>query len=121
MTMKRLLILSVMLALTAVTGETRPVGPPAGAAPAMQGDTVARPLKLSRSDLQVDWAIQNFQEQGCSGEQIAGGESSGKGNFAHLGLSGIEVSAAWDVGHLLDPGTYSSFQSALPEARSRRY
>jgi hypothetical protein len=104
MTMKGLLILSLLLALTAVPGETRPAGRSAGAAPAKQSNAAERPLKLSRSDLRVDWAIQNTQEQPCSGEQIAGGASSGEGNFTHLGSSRIEVSAAWDVGHLLDPG-----------------
>ena len=66
---------------------------------------VEKPLKLSHGKLQVDWAIQNIQEQSCSNEQIAGGASSGDGNFTHLGNSGIEVSAAWDVGHQLAPGS----------------
>lgn len=104
MTMKGLLILSLLLALAAVPGETQPAGRPADAAPATHGNTGARPLELSHSKLRVDWAIQNTQEQRCSGKQIAGGASSGKGSFTHLGLSRIEVSAAWDVGNLLDPG-----------------
>ena len=65
---------------------------------------IVRPLKMTEGSLQLDWAIDRNQESSvCNGEQIAGGHSSGQGNFTHLGRSTIEVSAAWDIGHLLDP------------------
>jgi hypothetical protein len=64
---------------------------------------VDRPLKMTRGDLQLDWAIDRAHELACGGSEIAGGHSSGQGNFTHLGESMIEVSAAWDIGNLLDP------------------
>lgn len=74
-----------------------------GAAPGTYGKATEKPLKLAHGKLGVDWAVENTQELGCGGEAVAGGASSGTGNFSHLGLSAIEVSAAWDIGHLLDP------------------
>jgi len=64
---------------------------------------VDRPLKMSDAHLQLDWGITGTQELDCGGNKIAGGHSSGQGNFTHLGQSSIEVSAAWDIGHQLDP------------------
>lgn len=95
--MKSLLLVCALLPFAATPGETGP------SKSSTHGNAVARPLKLSRSDMRVDWAVENAQELACGGSKIAGGASSGEGNFTQLGLSGIRVSAAWDIGHLLDP------------------
>jgi hypothetical protein len=65
---------------------------------------VARPFKMSRSELKLEWGIVAQQEQFCTGNRIAGGSTIGKGNFTHLGLTDIEMSAAWDIDRLIsDP------------------
>lgn len=64
---------------------------------------VNEPLKLSDGHLQVDWAVDRDHERDCGGKEIAGGASSGQGNFTHIGHSTIEVSAAWDIGNQLNP------------------
>lgn len=61
----------------------------------------ARPLKLSHQQLTPVWTVSKDQELSCGGAAIAGGLVGGKGNFAHLGTSWVDVSAAWDVGNLL--------------------
>jgi hypothetical protein len=85
--------LSVLLLL----GSTFPHTAQAG------NDPITRPLKMTRGDLQLDWAIDRAHELACGGSEIAGGHSTGQGNFTHLGRSTIEVSAAWDIGNQLDP------------------
>ena len=61
----------------------------------------ARALKLNHHALALNWGITKTQEEGCGGPSIAGGELGGKGQFSHLGSSGVSVSAAWDIGHLI--------------------
>ncbi len=105
--MKSLFFVFAMLSLAITPSETGAFEGSAPSKPAIAWSThskaVARPLKLSRSDMRVDWAVENTPELACGGGKIAGGASSGEGNFTHLGLSGIRVTAAWDIGHLLDP------------------
>jgi hypothetical protein len=62
-----------------------------------------RPLKLSRSDLQLVWGITAPDEQACGGGRIAGGYIEGSLNLSHLGRSSIEMSAAWDIDQLITP------------------
>jgi hypothetical protein len=62
---------------------------------------VERPFKMSRSNIHLEWAVIAPQEQICSGKRIAGGSTVGKGNFTHLGLAEIEMSAAWDIDRLI--------------------
>lgn len=69
-----------------------------------KGEDVEKPFKMSRPDLSLDWAIEAAPEEGCSGIEFAGGKISGDGNFTHLGRSTIDMSAAWDIGNLLDAG-----------------
>jgi hypothetical protein len=63
---------------------------------------IERPLKMNRADLLLEWAVVAPQEQFCSGNRIAGGSTLGMGNFTHLGLTKIEMSAAWDIDRLID-------------------
>lgn len=60
-----------------------------------------RPFELTTGQLTPVWAISRDQELGCGGSEIAGGESSGEGNFAELGRLTINVSVAWNIGNLL--------------------
>jgi hypothetical protein len=61
----------------------------------------ARPLKLNHHQMSPVWTVSKDQELACGGAAIAGGEVGGKGNFTHLGESSVDVSAAWDIGHLI--------------------
>jgi len=67
----------------------------------------ARPLALNHQDLEVPWAVAGAQEAKCepTGAKITGAMISGKGNFSHLGQTTVSTSLAWDIGHLLSPGT----------------
>jgi len=87
------LLLSLPLVMV---GRLSPAAEPAN-------NPVQRPLKLTHGKLQVEWAIDRHHELACGGDAIAGGLSSGAGTFTQLGKSKMEVSAAWDIGHLLDP------------------
>lgn len=67
----------------------------------------AKPMKLNHHALTPVWTVSKDQELGCGGTAVAGGLVGGKGNFTHLGESSVEVSAAWDVGNLIQtPARY---------------
>lgn len=111
--MKRMPLIPLLVALAFGCSEiTRPVEPDlsqegqrsAAEVAAKKGKQVERPFKMSRSDLDLTWGIERDQELACGGDEIAGGEISGAGTFTHLGRSTIEMSSAWDIGNLLDPG-----------------
>jgi hypothetical protein len=60
-----------------------------------------RPLQLNHQALAPVWTVSKDQEIGCGAPASAGGDVGGKASFSHLGQSWVEVSAAWDVAHLL--------------------
>jgi hypothetical protein len=62
-----------------------------------------RPFKMSRGDLSLRWAVVVPQEVSCGGSRVAGGAITGRGNFTHLGVSTIRMSAAWDIARLVTP------------------
>jgi hypothetical protein len=64
--------------------------------------SVERPLKMNRANLSLEWGVVADQEQFCIGNRIAGGSTVGMGNFTHLGLTKMEMSAAWDIDRLID-------------------
>lgn len=66
-------------------------------------DVEERPFVLGSSDFEVDWGVTRDQELACDGEEIAGGSSSGEGEFTPIGRSTLEISSAWNIGDLLDP------------------
>jgi hypothetical protein len=87
------------------------------AIPAKKGPgSVDRPFKLSRSELSLDWGIERDWELACGGDEIAGGESSGFGNFTHLGRTEIHMSAAWDIGARIADPTQAEFTPVSPAA-----
>lgn len=95
-----------LCALLAVSCSIAPDAPEAILAPTAISEArnpVARPFKMSRSNLQVAWAVERDFEVACGGQHIAGGATIGDANFTHLGRSTVEMSAAWNVGNLLDP------------------
>ncbi len=111
--MKRLLTIPLLLTLTFGCSErTQPVDPnlsqesrrSAAEATAKHGNATEVPFKMSRSNLALAWGVQRDQELACGGDEIAGGAIAGNGNFTHLGRSTIEMSSAWEIGNLLDPG-----------------
>lgn len=111
--MRRLFALSVAVLLIAGCNEgTDPTRldlahESAGAVTAASrgNNPTARPLKMSRSSLELEWAIERDQELACGGQEIAGGSSAGTANFSHLGVTSIAISAAWDIGNQLPPNT----------------
>jgi hypothetical protein len=76
------------------------VGPAAGASPE------PRPFTLSQADLQIGWGVTKAQEIACGAPGIAGGSTVGEAVFAHLGRASVEVSAAWDIDHLISDPQY---------------
>jgi hypothetical protein len=102
------LVIGFAVACTDVTG---PVGPDLSAESAdgvLSGAgkraTPTRPFKMSNHALELKWGIERDQELQCEGDEIAGGEIIGRGNFTHLGRSSISLSAAWDIGaRIADP------------------
>jgi hypothetical protein len=76
--------------------------------------SVARPFKMSRADFTLDWGITRDQELECGGDEIAGGEISGIGNFTHLGRSRIKMSAAWDIGSRITDPNEAQFSPVGP-------
>jgi hypothetical protein len=79
-------------------------------------DSVERPFKLSRSELSLDWGIERDWELACGGDEVAGGESSGFGNFTHLGRTEIHMSAAWDIGARIADPDQAEFTPVSPAA-----
>lgn len=90
--MKRILILPLLVAL-AFGCDSNDVT-----------DVTEEPFEMSNSDLSIDWVIVVDEEESCGGNRIAGGEISGHGDFTHLGRSEVNLSSAWNIGDLLEPG-----------------
>jgi hypothetical protein len=72
----------------------------------------ARPLKLNHQRLTPIWTVSRDQELSCAGVAVAGGQVGGKGNFTQLGESSVDVSAAWNVGNLIQ--TTAQYQPVGP-------
>ncbi len=64
----------------------------------------SRPLAMTSSQLTLDWGVTRDQELGCGGDEIAGGSDSGTATWTDLGTVQVHLTAAWDIGNLLDPG-----------------
>ncbi|MGD2068487.1 MAG: hypothetical protein PVI57_07355, partial [Gemmatimonadota bacterium] len=59
------------------------------------------PLTVSQENLTLLWAVSKDQELECGGPAVAGGHVGGEGDMSTLGASTIDISAAWDVGDLI--------------------
>ena len=67
----------------------------------------ARPVKLNHHAIVPIWTVSKDEQAACGGPVAAGGQVGGRGNFTHLGESAVDVSVAWDVGHLIQtPARY---------------
>ena len=64
--------------------------------------TETRPFEMTAADVRLDWGITIFQEEPCSGNQMAGGEISGTATFGALGPLTVGMTSAWDIDDLLD-------------------
>lgn len=78
-----------------------------------------RPFDMTSADVGLDWGITKFQEEPCSGNEMAGGEISGSGSFAQIGTLAVSMSSAWDIGNLLDDAAkqYEPTSEAAPAER----
>jgi hypothetical protein len=78
-----------------------------------------RPFEMTTADVGLDWGITKFQEEPCSGNEMAGGEISGTADFAGIGTLSVEMSSAWDIGNLLDDAEkgYEPVSDAAPQDR----
>lgn len=67
----------------------------------------ARPVTLNHQALVPLWTVTKDQELACGAGAIAGAQVAGKGRFSHLGESAVDVSAAWNIGSLIQtPARY---------------
>lgn len=124
--MKQFIIGLLLVTLAIGCNEiAEPVGPELSLEAANEATTLAakkgppsveRPFKLSRSELSLDWGIERDWELACGGDEVAGGESSGFGNFTHLGRAKIHVSAAWDIGARIADPSQAEFTPVSPAA-----
>ena len=103
--MKRLLLLPVLVFLAGCADTTLPVGvePAASLEASAVKQRPTRPFKFSKTDFAVHWTVDRSQELACGGLEIAGGSLGGSANITHLGRAHLIVSAAWNIGDVLDP------------------
>ncbi len=76
-----------------------------------------RAFEMTAASIQLDWGITIFQEEPCSGQQMAGGEISGTATFAGIGPLSVGMTSAWDIDNLLDDADkrYEPVSDAAPE------
>src|SRR5512140_1342281 len=89
-----------------VSASPATTGATAGAASGLPGASQDSQFLAQNVKIKVDWSVTKFQELGCGGPAIAGGQISGNAEFNHLGKSTLQFSAAWDIGHLLSQHRY---------------
>ena len=105
----RVVRLSLAVAVTIIAGCSRvgddAVTPDAFAPEAIStvlaGGAQARALKLNHHALVLNWTVTKAQEEACGAPGVAGAEIGGKGQFTHLGVTSVFLSAAWDIAHLI--------------------
>ena len=80
---------------------------------------VTRPFEMTTADVALEWGITKFQEEPCSGNEMAGGEISGSTTFAGIGTLSVAMTSAWDIGNLLDDAEkqYEPVSEAAPAER----
>ena len=76
-----------------------------------------RPFDMTAADVELVWGITKFQEEPCSGNEMAGGEISGSTTFAGIGTLAVTMTSAWDIGNLIDDAAkqYEPTSDAAPE------
>ena len=74
-----------------------------------------RPFEMTGADVELDWGITIFQEEPCSGNQMAGGEISGTTTFAGIGSLVVNMTSAWNIDDLLDDAE-KRYQPVSPAA-----
>lgn len=82
-----------------VLSKPKPIdpGPPARPEPphGNRAATPERPIKGTFKNFEPIWVVSHFHEDVC-GDIVAGAEVKSRGNVAHLGLTWVTASAAWD-------------------------
>ncbi len=106
------LVVSFSLSSFGCTGASDDAGRSAAPSPeaitaVLSRSANALPFALNHQDLEIPRAVTGGQEEKCAGTgiRIAGAEVAGKASFTQLGHTTANVSMAWDIGHLLAPGT----------------